>query len=65
MASSRGTAEGAVQLRFAVITSSTLQGGSVVQDGLIEDYYGQGRHAHKLLVDLQESDAAKRFLAGQ
>jgi hypothetical protein len=34
-----------------------------VQDGLIEDYYGQGRHAHKLIVDLQESQALKTFLA--
>jgi hypothetical protein len=34
-----------------------------VQDGLIEDYYGQGRHAHKLIVDLQESQAMRTFLA--
>jgi hypothetical protein len=34
-----------------------------VQDGLIEDYYGQGRHAHKLIVELQESQAMRTFLA--
>lgn len=34
-----------------------------VQDGLIEDYYGHGRHAHKLIVDLQESAAMQAFLA--
>lgn len=33
-----------------------------VQDGLIEDYYGHGRHAHKLIVDLQESQAMRAFL---
>lgn len=32
-----------------------------VQDGLIEDYYGHG-HAHKLIVDLQESQAIRAFL---
>lgn len=35
------------------------------QDGMIEDYYGQGRHAHKLIVDLHESEAVKAFLKVQ
>lgn len=36
----------------------------LLQDGTIEDYYGHGRHAHKLIVDLQESAAMRAFLEG-
>jgi len=32
------------------------------QDGMIEDYYGHGRHAYKLIADLQESAAMQAFL---
>lgn len=35
------------------------------QDGLIEDYYGPGKAAYKLLADLQESTAVTEFLALQ
>eukprot|EP00879_Flechtneria_rotunda_P009293 GHRR01009729.1.p1 GENE.GHRR01009729.1~~GHRR01009729.1.p1 ORF type:complete len:185 (+),score=71.39 GHRR01009729.1:164-718(+) len=33
------------------------------QDGLIEDYYRPGKHAYKLIADLQESAAVAKFLA--
>lgn len=33
-----------------------------VKDGMIEDYYGHGRHAYKLIADLQESAAMQAFL---
>jgi hypothetical protein len=36
----------------------------LLQDGVIQDYYGQGRPALKLLVDLQESPAMQGFLSG-
>jgi hypothetical protein len=48
----------------AAQTPKVTCGVMLVQDGTIEDYYGQGRHAHKLIVDLHESAPMRAFLEG-